>query len=171
MYTGWSIVHWNTTGMSWFDQVYTVMPLVDPVNTFRVHWNTTAKIIWNCPPLECHLRNSDYCSLHWNTTEGTVTAPHTQKHIVKHSSFHASLKWQNRGTPSSNWTGLCKFSFYLEFTALRRIPVLFFKCVNASTPLCACLGFGHHNVFFVYLGCSTHWLMLAPQWCPSGKQC
>ena len=28
------------------------------------------KLSWNCPILECRWRNSDYCSLHWNTTGG-----------------------------------------------------------------------------------------------------
>ena len=40
------------------------------------------------------------------------------------SSIHASLKWQDGGTPVSKWTGLCIFSLYLEFTALQWIPVL-----------------------------------------------
>ena len=53
--------------------VYTEMPLVDLVS---VHWDTTV------PPIE-YLQGtldhrwknfSDYCSLHRNTTGGTVTA-------------------------------------------------------------------------------------------------
>ena len=35
------------------------------------------KLSWNCPSLEFHQRNSDYCSLHWNITGGTITV-HTQ---------------------------------------------------------------------------------------------
>ena len=35
------------------------------------------------------------------------------------SSIHASLKWQDGGTPVSKWTGLCIFSLYLEFTDLQ----------------------------------------------------
>ena len=48
-------------------------------------------------------------------------SPHTQAHIVKQISIHASWKWQDGRTPSSEWTGLCKLSFYL--------PVMFFKRV------------------------------------------
>ena len=37
---------------------------------------------------------------------------HTHKvRIVKQSSIHASLKWQDDGTHSRKWTGLCKFGF------------------------------------------------------------
>ena len=70
----WSSVPWSATAM----------PLVDPVYTGH-HWTTQwilarhngtplEKLSWYCPTLECHWRNSDYCSLHWNTTGGTVTA-------------------------------------------------------------------------------------------------
>ena len=38
------------------------------------------KLIWNYPTLECHWRDSDYCSLHWNTTGGT-NSPRTPRHI------------------------------------------------------------------------------------------
>ena len=40
------------------------------------------------------------------------------------SSIHASLQWQDGGTPVSIRTGLCIFSLYLEFTALQWMPVL-----------------------------------------------
>ena len=43
VYTGWSSVHWNATGMPLVDPVYTGKPLGDPANTCRVHWNTTRK--------------------------------------------------------------------------------------------------------------------------------
>ena len=43
VYTGWSRVHWNATGMPLVDPVYTGIPLGDPANTCRVHWNTTGK--------------------------------------------------------------------------------------------------------------------------------
>ena len=91
VYTGWSSVHWNNTGMPFVDPVYTGIPLGHPANTCRVHWNTTGKLSWNSPTLECHWRNLVesvphwdatgetliFCSLHWNTTGGTVTA-HTR---------------------------------------------------------------------------------------------
>ena len=43
VYTGWSSVHWNATGMPMVDPVYTGIPLGHPANTCRVHWNTTGK--------------------------------------------------------------------------------------------------------------------------------
>ena len=97
------------------------------------------KLSWNCPTLGCHWINSNFCSLHWNTTGGTVTAHTRPVHIVKQSSIHASLKWQDGGTPISKWTGRCKFSLYLEFTALQWIPVLLLTYVSTSTSLYACL--------------------------------
>ena len=56
--------------------------------TLGYHWATQRilsgntgipleKLCWNSPTLECHWRNSNFCSLHWNTTEGTVIA-HTR---------------------------------------------------------------------------------------------
>ena len=54
VYTGWSSVHCNATGAPLVDPVYTGIPLGDPATTWRVHWNTTGKLIWNCPTLECH---------------------------------------------------------------------------------------------------------------------
>ena len=72
------------------------------------------------------------------------------------SSIHASLKWQNGGTPVSKWTGLCIFSPYLEFTVLQWMPVLLLTHVSTS----------HHSVHafdmsiiivFVYLGLQVKW--------------
>ena len=88
VYTSWSSVHWNATGMPLVDPVYTGIPLGDPANTFRVHWNTTGKTLLkqlhtgtpmeklsgNRPTLGCHWRNSNFCSLHWSTIGGAVTA-------------------------------------------------------------------------------------------------
>ena len=89
------------------------------------------KISWNSPTLECHWTNLVETDPHWDATG--------QTHIVKQSSIHVSLKWQDGGTPISKWTGLCKFRFYLEFTALQWIPLLLLKHVSTSTSLCACL--------------------------------
>ena len=101
------------TGMPLVDPVYTGITLGDPLSTCRVYWNTTGKHSLNCATLEYHWRNSDYCSLHWSTTEGNVAAhTQTQAYIVKQGSIHASLKWQNGGATSSRWTGPCKFSFW-----------------------------------------------------------
>ena len=90
---------------------------------------------WNSLTLLCHSINSDYYSLHWNTTGGT----HTQAHIVKQSNIHASLKWQDGGTPSSKWTG---FFVNSAFTWSR--PVLLFKRVSSSTSLSACFWYEYH---------------------------
>ena len=43
MYTGWSSVHWNASGMPLVDPVYTGITLGHPANTCRVHLNTTGK--------------------------------------------------------------------------------------------------------------------------------
>ena len=63
------------------------------------------KLNWNCPTFDCHWRNYEYCSLHWNTNGRTVTT-HTHAHIVKQKSFYACWQWQECGTTSSQWTGL-----------------------------------------------------------------
>ena len=88
-----------------------------------------------------HWRNSDYCSLHWNTTGGTVTAQ-THPHIVKQCSIHASLKWRS--------LSIQLFHVFLEFIALRWIPVMLFKRVSTSTLLSACLGNEHHYSFCIF---------------------
>ena len=66
------------------------------------------------------------------------------------SSIHASLKWQDGGTPVSKWIGLCIFSLYLDFTALQWMPVLLFTHVSTSTLLCGCLWYEHHYSFCVF---------------------
>ena len=60
------------TGRPLVDPVYTGIPLGGPMSTCT--GTPLEKLSWNCPTLECHWRNSDYCSLHWNTTRGTITA-------------------------------------------------------------------------------------------------
>ena len=72
------------------------------------------------------------------------------------SSIHASLKWQDGGTPVSKWTGLCIFSLYLELTALQWMTVLLLTHVSTSTLLCACLWYESHYSF-VYLGLQVKW--------------
>ena len=138
------------TGMPLVDQVCTGIPLDDPVITCRVHWNTTGKTMfkqphtgmplgklsWNRPTLECHWRNCNFCSLHWNTTGGIVTAHTRPAHIAKQSSIHASLKWQDGGTPISKWTGLCKFSLYFKFIALQWVPVVLLTREYFNITLC-----------------------------------
>ena len=69
----------------------------------------------------------------------TITAFTHQAPILKQSSIHASLKWQDGGTPSRKSTGLCKFRFWSEFTTM-----------NMSTI-----------VVFVYLGSQYKWNQLS----------
>ena len=56
---------------------------------------------------------------------------------------------------------VCKFSLYLNFAALRWIPVLLFKHVNTSTSLCACLGHENHYRVCVFHVASTVEVSLA----------
>ena len=153
------------TGMSperhWLTQCTFGIPLGDPRILAGYTGTPLKKLSWNYPKLECHWRNSDYCSLHWNTFGWTVTdPPHTQTNVVKQSSIHASLKWQDVGTPSSNRTGLCKFG------------------INWSLLLCNAYQFcswnvwvlQHHSVHaldictvmvYVYLGLQFKWNQLS----------
>ena len=71
------------------DLVYTGIPLGDPANIAGYIGTPLNKRNWNCPTLECH----------W----GDYNSPHTiQAHIVKQSSIHASLKWQDGGTQGTS---------------------------------------------------------------------
>ena len=151
VYTGWSNVPWKATGMPLVGTVYTGITLGDLANTAGYTETPLGKLSWNCPTLECHWKN---------TIGGTVTSTYTQAQIVKQSSIHASLKWQDGGTSNSKWTGLCKFIFYLEFTALQWISV---TSANVWVPQ-------HHSVhaldmstiiIFVYLGLQFKWNQLS----------
>ena len=59
VYTGWSSVHWNATGMPLVDPVYTGTPL--------------EKLSWNSPTLECHWINLVESAPHWDATGETLT--------------------------------------------------------------------------------------------------
>ena len=105
-------VHWNATGMPLIDLVYTGIPMGASANIAGYTGTPLEKLSWNCPALECH-RRFDHCSLHWNTTGGTITAPHTpQAHIVKQSSIHASLNDKMAGHQAASGH-VCIFSFFL----------------------------------------------------------
>ena len=83
------------------------------------------------------------------------------------SSIHASLKWQDGGTPVSKWTGLFIFSLYLELTALQWMPVRLLTHVSTSTLLCACLWYKHHYSFCVFgvallVLCYVKWNQFSP---------
>ena len=144
--------HWNTTGWP------------------SVHWDTTGRPSeYLQGTLEHHWRNLVETAPHWDATGETLTfaaytgppleglqqPTHAPVHIVKQSSIHACLQWQDGGTPISKWKGLCKFSLYFEFTTLQWIPVLLLKHVPQ-----------HHSVHafdmstiivFVYLGLRVKW--------------
>ena len=59
VYTGWSSVHWNATGMPLVDPLYTGIPL--------------KKLSWNSHTLECHWRNLVESAPHWDATGETPT--------------------------------------------------------------------------------------------------
>ena len=85
VYTGWSSVHWNATGMPLVDPVYSGTPL--------------EKLSLNSPTLECHWRNLVESAPHWEATGETLTLAaytgipleglwqptHAPTHIVKHA--------------------------------------------------------------------------------------
>ena len=160
--------------------VYTGMPLKCHWLTqcpLGYHWATQrilagytgtplGKLSWNRPTLECHWRNLVESAPHWMPPEKLsilqptmehhwrdCDSPHTPRHIKfsMQSSIHASLKWQDGGTPVSKWTGLCIFSIYLEFTALQWMPVLLLAHTYFNITLCMTL-LGAPLSFFVYLG-------------------
>ena len=164
VYTGWSSVHWNATEVPLVDPMYTGIPVGDPANPCRVHWNTTGKLSWNIPTLECHWRNLVENAPHWDATGETLTfvaytgtplegmkqPTHAPAYIVNQSSIYTSLKLQDGGTPISKWTCLFKFNLYLEFTALQWIPIPLLAHVSTSRSFCACLWYEHHYNLCVF---------------------
>ena len=157
VYLGWSSVHWNAIGMPLVHPVCIGIPLGNPASTGRNNTGKTClKLSHTGMPMEKLWLLQPTLDHHWKD----CNSPHTQAHIVKQSSTHASLKWQDGRTPSSKWTGLCKFSFYLEFTALQKIPILLFKRLITSTSLGVCRRYEHHYNFFVYVGLQFKWNQL-----------
>ena len=100
-------------------------------------------------PLECHWLTQCTLGYHWATQQ--ILARYTGTPLEKFS-------WnrQDGGTPVSKWTGLCIFSLYLEFTALRWIPVLLLTHGSTSTSLYACLWYEHHYSLCVF-GLQVKW--------------
>ena len=150
----WASVHWQvecTLECHWLTQC-----------TLGYHWATQRiPAGYTGTPLE----KLSWDSPHWNATGETLTfaaytgtpleglwQPTQPGHIwlSMRSRIHASLKWQNGGTPVSKWSGLFIFSLYLRFTALQWIPVPLWTHVSTSTSLCACLWYEHHYSFCVF---------------------
>ena len=72
------------------------------------------------------------------------------------STIHASLKWQDCGTPVTMWTGLCISILYLEFTALQWMPVRLLT--HVSTSGYSVQAFDVITIIvFVYLGLQVKW--------------
>ena len=71
------------------------------------------------------------------------------------SSIHASLKWQDGGTPVSKWTGHCIFSLHLEFTALQWIHMWVLHHHSAHVFDLSII------IVFVYLGLQVTWNQLS----------
>ena len=154
--------------------------------TLGYHWATQqifagytgtqlGNLSWNSPTLECHWKNLVESASHWDATGDTLTfaaytgtpleglwqPTHAPKQLSMQSSIHASLKWQDGGTPISKWTGRCIFSLYLEFTALQWMPVLLLTHMSTSTSLCACLWYEHHYSSLCIWGCKSNEISLA----------
>ena len=94
VYTGWSVIYWNATGMPLLDPVYTGILLGDPASTCRVHWSTTGKAYLILPHTWMPLVKLWLFSLRWNFTGYSVTlpTPHTNSSNVwgfQHQYVHA----------------------------------------------------------------------------------
>ena len=147
MYTGWSSVYWKATGWASVHWDATVRPSEYLQGTLEHHWKNLVETAPHCNATEETLTFAAYTG---TPLEGLYQPTHTQAHIVKQSSSHASLKWQDGGTTSSKWACLCKCSLYLEFTALQWIPVLPLTLVSTSCDM-------NTIRVFVHLGLQVKW--------------
>ena len=122
--TGWPSVHWYTTG--WPGEYLQGTQEHNWKNLIETapHWYATGKTLTIAAYTRTPLAGLEYPT-------------HTHAPMIKQRSIFDSLKWQDGGTPNSKWTGLCKFSFHFQLTALQCIPVLLFKRVSTSTSLSA----------------------------------
>ena len=82
------------------------------------------------------------------------TLKHTQAHIVKQSSVYVSFKWQDGGIPSIKWTGLCKFSFYLDCSAMHTSSALQ-TCQYFNITQCMRFIWAHYS--FCVFGLQFKW--------------
>ena len=103
VYTGWSSVHWNATGMPLVNPVYTGISLGHPANTCRVHWKNLVETAshWNATgetlPFFAYTGTPQEKIVetvpHWDATgetfatyigtplDGLLQPPHTRRHI------------------------------------------------------------------------------------------
>ena len=115
------------------------------------------KLSWIRPTLECHWINSNFCSLHWNTTGGTVTASHAQTHIVKHAEYHPCQFEMTRWRDTSKQVDRCLY--------IHPLFGVYCSAMDASSALNTCEYFNITlNAFdmstiivFVYLGLQVKW--------------
>ena len=158
-------VHWDATGTTLSDASTQWCPSGDPVLICIIgtHWKATGR------PLEARWLPTIISPVAFQCTLGSKFQAHwiatglpLQDHWLsvrdttwgRWGSIHASLKWQDGGTSNNKWGGLCKFGFYLEFTALLCVTGLRFKRVRNSTLFSACFGYEHKVYFLCIWGCS-----------------
>ena len=162
------MVHWNTTWkLSWNCPHRNATG--ETLTVFAYTRTPLEKLSWSCPTLGCTGEILTCVAYTGTRLDELWQTPHTQAHIVKQSSTHASLKLQDGGTANSKWTGLCKFSFYSEFTALQCIPVLLLRYMSTLTSFCACFWYKHNYEVRSDL---TQWppnQILSVQWDTTGK--
>ena len=185
MYTGWPSVHWNATGMPLADPVYSGIPLGDPANTCRVHWNTTGKLSWNCPTLEYHWRNLVETAPHWDATGETLTVgevilqlsieamashsnstkplPQLRTEYILLRTSSSTTHWKTTGATSTlgchwNHTGWCSHPVVFQW----RFSV---NLHNWNTLK------DHWSHKYTWMPLEPHWLMIAPTGVPVAIQC
>ena len=118
LYTGWSSVHWNAIG---WPSVHT-----DRGRSSEYTGTPLEKVSWNCPTLEYHWGNSDYCNLYLNTTGGAVTA-HTHRHILLIRKAFISV-WNDKYFTSSgiviHYCIYCIYDYWYFFSLLHKLHLV-----------------------------------------------
>ena len=108
-----------------------------PLPWASVHW------LVQCT-LECHWNATGWPSVHWDPTGTPLADP-----------VYTGIPLAGHQTASGQ---VCKFSSYLELTALQWTPVLLLKQVSTSTSPRTRLGY----IVFVYLGLQVKWNQFSP---------
>ena len=88
VYTGWSSVHWNATGMPLVDPVYTGIPLDHPANTCRYTGTPLEKLSWNSPHWNATGETLTFAAYTGTPLEGLWQPTQAPTHIVKHAEWH-----------------------------------------------------------------------------------